>query len=235
MTQQKFKHDLMTNKYDDRFQSVKELKWDPWVGKDYAKTKIFILGKSTYHRQDECEKEWSADWVDEGKYCRTPNRTLVTECFEGDRHKPFSATAKMMIEGCGKEDVDENHQTFWASLAFANHCQNIVSGPQGACDSNEQANIAFQQILDIIEPALVIIWGVGLFGTMYQNCEPRDPPAGKTRPRILPAGEAHPVMVGIQHPSLFFNRKKWFEFLSTDEVTKAAVGKWAEYLKAVLR
>ena len=46
----------MTDEYDERFKEAKDLEWYPWVGKDYHKTGVFILGMSTYSRGSSSDK-----------------------------------------------------------------------------------------------------------------------------------------------------------------------------------
>ncbi len=40
----------ITKEYDPQFKDVTELIWDPWVGKNYHETGVFILGMSAMAR-----------------------------------------------------------------------------------------------------------------------------------------------------------------------------------------
>ena len=63
----------MTDEYDSQFRSVKELKWDPWVGKNYHKTGIFVVGMSTDQRDGN-------DWTQNIKPPKNPARLQPCSC-----------------------------------------------------------------------------------------------------------------------------------------------------------
>ena len=52
--------DHMTEQYDSEFKAVKShgLHWYPWVGKEYHKTGIFVVGMSTDQRHG---KDWTQE------------------------------------------------------------------------------------------------------------------------------------------------------------------------------
>lgn len=225
MTDTTYDH-LQNLSYDREFEDVRELNWKPWVGADYEKTRIFILGKSTYyHEGDTWQKTYNGE----------SNRELMTENACGDDPaKPFATTFKIFAKALDKEDNLQNRKAFWSSFAFANHCQNIVQGPDGECDDPNRANEAFRQVVDIIKPDLVIIWGTQIwkFGLEVEADRPK---IGKDIPRILSAQNGKPAYVGILHPSWMHSPSDWYEFLADEPVSKPTITKLTTHLKRVLK
>ena len=228
----------LTTKYDPQFQKAEEVKWYPWVGKEYDKTGILIVGISAYYKEG---ATWSSAWR---KFCDEdprPNHVLVSDCLEGDSHLPFETVARMFIEGSGKE-YESARKQFWSSISFMNFCQELVKGVSGKCKDNKSAEIALQKVIKIISPKLILIWTTDLSKVGYNGGRTEvveTNPKRNTVARLI--GEPTAV-VGILHPSRWWwpntgeekrkaKRKTWMGFLRTDYVCEKPINKFLQHLK----
>ena len=217
----------MTKKHDAKFKQAKSqgLNWYPWVGKNYHKTKILILGLST-HRNDK-----GHDWTK--AYGHNASRTF----FSFDKgHKPFDTTSKLFLEGAGFDDLNlATHSAFWESVAFNNYYQ-IAVRTSGATPENdddiEKAKSAFAATVEIIKPELVVVWGVSLVDRMgLPNVKNRKKKVGSTYPRVAAKEGKLPCIIGTKHPSWAFPRSQWLNFLRTESHSKTQVKNFITYLK----
>ena len=230
--------DLMTTKCDVKFKAVKELKWDPWVGKDYCKTSILFLGKSAYCNFDEDENPKNPSRFKEGTEKRTMNRTLIKENIEKNKHTPHQNTAKIFFEALDKKTNHENRQTFWASVAFANYAQDIVKNSKGKTLNRKKCNTAFNRVVEIIKPELVVIWSTVLwdFGLDRKDAK-KHKKIDRAIPRVIKAKNGKPAYIGILHPSWWNSRSpsEWHKFLADEPASKDAIAKLTSYLETKLK
>ena len=223
----------MTKKYDEQFQAVPDLKWSPWVGKNYHKTGILILGMSTHQNND-------GDWTKDSG--RDASRTFFDFDHENcTEHGAFSNTSKMFLDGAGVALNQHSHSGFWESVAFNNYYQVAVPerGASPECaDDIEGAKNAFFATIKIIKPKLVVVWGVTLAGDMgLPNVEKRQNNIGSRSgayPMVFVGDNETPPIVWIQHPSALVgdnHQDQWFEFLLSDPASKQPVEDFLQYLK----
>ncbi len=219
--------DNMTEEYETKFRSVEHFKWNPWVGKDYHKTGIFVVGISTDDRDKgwrECANEQTEtgalffkfdEYTDTNKSYRSFNS--VTKMFLGERFL------------CNKKDV---FKQFWSSVAFMNFYQTVVNkkGPRPDKSVVEQSKCAFQSAIKIIKPKLVLVWttklwDMGLTDDEYKTCDEK---INGAWPRV---SKQTPPIVGIRHPSWCFSAEKWLDFLRTESVSKKPINDFLQYLQ----
>lgn len=223
----------MTTEHDSAFAVAKkkDLRWYPWVGKSYHKTRILILGESTYHSGEE-----TSAWAEFGKISTGMSRVLVSgkkgslvlpESKQAHEHRPFAAMSGMFIwEAAGRKKYDISAvRLFWESVAFNNHCQEVVKGSAGGCHNPDQANSAFCETLKILKPKLCLVWGVGLTDKLskmlrIKRCVCREHKIGSAYPRIINADGNRPPIIGLGHPSWAFSRGEWLNFLLKNEASK---------------
>lgn len=219
----------MTVEYDNQFEKVKELKWYPWVGNEYHKSKILIVGMSTYYVDGE---EWSPEWR---KFCDKdvcPNRVLVGDVIDGCDHKPFKVMAQTFIQhGADKEYADDTRIAFWKSVAFLNFCQHIVAGESGECKKVDESKIALENAIKIIEPELVLAWTTQLHDICSGDFRDGERFA-RPQPRIR---DGSPPIVGVLHPSRWQQQRTryadWMKFLRNESASKAQVKVLIDCLK----
>lgn len=221
----------ITTDYDDQFATAcnnGEMRWYPWVGRDYRASGILIVGKSTYYESDD---DWSDGWRKCCDETRMPNRELVADNIAGDGHKPFEAMAKMFVENAAGGDYESGRETFWASVAFLNFCQKIVCGENGECEDVATSKVALRKAIAIIKPKLVLAWTTELWN--FHDGECRDGERfGQPQPRAI---DGTPPIVGVLHPSYWqaqrTSRDSWVAFLRGDPASKQPVKDFIAYLK----
>ena len=219
-------HDI--DKYDNKFQAVPAIRWDPWVGKHYDKTRILILGDSTYIGED------GIDWTKgEG---RLPNRMLVKGhgMYPTQNSSPgFADTTRMFLEGANRNYNDEKaREAFWGSVAFQNYCQCSVFGQRGPCRCLEDSSEALAKVFEILEPRLCIAWTVELWDFELGEVKNYGERISRVQPRIA---RKPGFVVGMRHPSKYFPRSKWLEYLryKAPEECQNEMCKFLEHLKTV--
>ncbi len=235
----------MTDEYDAQFKAVKELKMSPWVGKDYNKTKIFILGESTDDRNNE---RWDEDLGESLERPQDITRSLVPWINEASdkpfrdcttkRYVAFRNTVKIFTEGVGADYGEDTCTTFWETVAFNNYYQQVLPERGGEPNQSEKemAKYALEATINIIKPKLVVAWGVRLLCRMGLKAVKRPKNIGSGNgayPRVFQRDDGIWI-VGIQHPSMLMepdSPKAWFDFLCSDEASKKPIGDFVQHLK----
>ena len=244
----------MTTEYDEQFQSVPDLKWNPWVGKNYHKTGILILGMSTDARDE--------GWKEAADKNANASRQIVAWVnsendepfdYESDpRHtRSFKNTTQMFIEAAdGKQNNKENRAAFWELVAFNNFVQDVVKKDTQIWDVDKEifsrSYDALTATINIIQPKLILVWGVavldriGVCGTI--NVEKTNGLLGSkkngARPRICAGEDGRPPMVGIQHPSALVganHQKEWLGFLCNEPLSKKPINDFLQHLNNTIK
>ena len=196
------RHDI--DKYDQDFEDA-EIRWYPWVGKDYRETEILFLG-------DRITIEDGDDWTQD--FGVDPNRELVYENgIKSERETGFFArTTQMFLEGASeREFTKEARQIFWESVAFINFCQCPVGENETECPDEcwDKSYDALNAIFDILTPRLCIVLSTQLGEYGFPNitdCEKIDGDIPRyTTPPLL--------AVGIKCPSTAASRSDWLSYL----------------------
>ena len=192
--------------YDEDFAKA-EIKWYPWVGKDYEETEILFLG-------DRIAIENGNDWTQD--FDSEPNRELVYKYgIKSERETGFFArTTQMFLEGASqREFTREARQAFWESVAFVNFCQCPVEKNETECPDEciEESNKSLDAIFDILSPQLCIVLSTELEKYGFQDikeCEKIDGDIPRyTNPPCL--------AVGIKCPSTAASHSDWLNYLLT--------------------
>lgn len=230
----------MTDKYDPQFKDVTELIWDPWVGKNYHETGVFILGMSTDERNG---PDWTLN-LEPPLTSRDASRTIIANInkanddpFQGDGYSPaFQKMAKMFIQGVGAQYDERTRAVFWEAVAFNNYYQAVlpeIGGiPEQKSDISKGSKKAFDATIGIIKPKIILawttkIWNLGLKDDEYET---RDKLATGASPRV---SKQTPPIIGIKHPA-WDGGSEWLEFLRTDPASKKQIGEFLDYLKEQL-
>ena len=212
----------MTTKYDERFAKAKQqgLNWYPWVGKDYGKTGIFVLGHTTgWDCGDINVSRFLVAWI---------NNANDMPLFDYENVDPKDARSFKMFSNMFVNETRCSRAKFWASVAFNNFCQCPVEDRYDQCKCGEESLHAFWETVEIIKPKLVLAWGCRAIDYINPNSHWRDK-LGGTFPRVV---EASPPIVSVKHPSWFFNRSTWMKYLcETEPVSKKPINDFVTHLK----
>ena len=234
MTYEKNYMQHITTEYDEQFNANKDIKWDPWVGKEYHKTGVLILGMSTYVGGD-------AEWDNYASAHRDTSRQIVyntakNEFINGDLFQPVT---KMFFDGVGVDASKQMLEKFWEAVAFNNFVQCAVpkESPLYALaqfqpEEMEKSRRALTATFDIIKPNFCLVLGVSVVDSSgLDGCITREEKINGTRPRVTPQNGNQPPIVGIRHSSDHFSPDQWLEFLQADPVSKKPVADFMDYLK----
>ena len=189
----------------------------PWIGKNYRTTgfagkRILALGESHY-----CENASDAT--------EDITRKVIADLFDPQsKHEAYMNTytkfAKALL-GC-RALTFEDKERFWNSVAFYNYVQFPMSRPRMVPSRGNFKNseAAFFEVLEMLSPDIVIVWGHRLYNNL---------PQGGLQGDDLRASDGHWIetwryflsdrkevkVVPIMHPSSSFSPEYWHQFLST--------------------
>lgn len=152
---------------------MKHVRFEPWIGKNYQTNgfngkKILVIGESFY-----CSEE------DGKKYATTLTEKVVTD-YLAIRNGEFrendggwtNTYLKFERSLVGKETTPDNSQEIWNSIAFYNYLQIPMSGAResGSILDYKNAEKAFFEVINELQPDLIIVWGVGkLFNNLPED------------------------------------------------------------------
>lgn len=162
----------MESNIEDLRQQLKENKqinFYPWVGDNYQEgllgKKVLVLGESHYCpeelREDGacfpfCEKHKMS------KRCFSQTEDIIDEFVYRYNGVSYQQTYLCFERGvCGKELNQNEREFFWHHIAFYNYIQYSQGGPRLPLEEVEDSSEAFRNVLDILQPDCIIIWGIG--------------------------------------------------------------------------
>ena len=149
---------------------MEDVNFLPWVGKNYQKRgfndkKILVIGESFYCSEEEAVATLTTIIVEDylairkGEYRKNNGGWTNT-------YLKFERSLK------GKVTTPEESQTIWDSIAFYNYLQVPMSGAResGSPIDYKNAEKAFFEVLNDLQPDLIIVWGVGkLFNNLPED------------------------------------------------------------------
>ena len=145
--------------------------FSPRIGKDYARggifgKKILALGESHY-----CGSG-CADCGECGKHpeCSDFTTNVVNWCLDSsvEREGWMNTYLKFERSLVGKETTPLESRKIWDSIAFYNFLQVAMGGAREA-GTNQQYRAAaepFMQVLEELQPDVLIVWGVRLWNNL---------------------------------------------------------------------
>lgn len=142
---------------------VATLKWLPWIGQYYSRTKIVVLGESQYEDED----YWQDDNID-------ATRILIGKRFSGSRGKLWTNVEKVFLSMDNPTMEQGNY--LWESVAYWNLVQRLMPSRKDRPEYPDFDNgwKVFFGLVDIIKPNTCIVLGkssCGRLGYYLQNNE----------------------------------------------------------------
>lgn len=150
---------------------MKNIFFSPRIGKDYARggifgKKILAVGESHY-----CGSG-CADCGECGKHpeCSDFTTKVVNWCLDSsvEREGWMNTYLKFERSLVGKETTPLESKKMWDSIAFYNFLQVAMGGAREA-GTNQQYRAAaepFMQVLEELQPDVLIVWGVRLWNNL---------------------------------------------------------------------
>ena len=152
---------------------MKYVRFEPWKGKNYLTTgfngkKILVIGESFYCSEEEADK-----------YAATLTEKIVNDYlairngeFRENKGEWTNTYLKFERSLVGEETTPERSREIWNSIAFYNYLQIPMSGAResGSPIDYKNAEKAFFEVINELQPDLIIVWGVGkLFNNMPED------------------------------------------------------------------
>lgn len=160
------KEQILT-KFDDTLKKVENLKWLPWIGADYQKTNLLIVGESFY---DDGEGWPESD--PEAPRSLVKNQGLNSKNPDFSNRKLFDAVEKIILNQ-DKSSFEERDK-IWTSVAYMNQVQRVLEN-RDSRPNEDDYDISWPVILnvaEIIQPKVILKIGVesiGRLGSLIAN------------------------------------------------------------------
>ncbi len=150
----------MITSYDADFNSIKRLNWLPWVGDNFDKTKILILGDSHYDDND--------GWLIYNNATRefVKNQGLNSHKPEFQKRQFFNQIEKMALDQ--PQTSYEDRMNFWNSVIFLNLVQRLLPSRQERptdIDFDESWE-SFLEVATLLKPKYCIKLGIDGIGRL---------------------------------------------------------------------
>lgn len=149
---------------------MKYVRFEPWVGNQYNTSgfngkKILVIGESFYCSEEEAVATLTEKVV-------TDYLAIRNGEFRENNGGWTNTYLKFERSLVGEETKPERSLEIWNSIAFYNYLQVPMSGAResGTSIDYKNAKEAFFEVLNNLQPELIIVWGVGkLFNNLPED------------------------------------------------------------------
>jgi hypothetical protein len=209
----------MLKTFDSDFDKLEMLKWYPWIGENYERNKILIIGESHY---------------EDGEFWQLGNKEttrIITQKRFDDINGKWTLHRNVEKTILNKTDITLEERTeLWNSVAYWNLVQRLL----GSRNTTDRPNFEdfdlgwklFFQIYEILEPKYCLVLGKASFGALgnyLTNCQTewkiiKSELNPNEKILKLNNGKQEIKLLFINHPSgsLGFNYQKWAEIYKTE-------------------
>ena len=233
-------------KYNKQLEGLKEkgmLKWVPWIGPDYDKHRILILGAS-HHALWEDKDPSLCKVTEHSKEIEEDSEWYIglvkLHGIKGES-KIFNRMADTLL---GVKDSDQAKRAkVWNSVAWMNAIQKTMTESRSTWFDEKESEDSWEcikSVINIIEPKLCIMWGSEVIDPWTKECKligevQKLDQINKTSPRVIKScqvGKVNLSVTSILHPSRISRRdgtgpysvsysvKDWAEFLQNNFSTE---------------
>lgn len=149
---------------------MKHIRFEPWKGEKYQtggifEKKILVIGESFYCSEEEAVATLTKKVVTD--YLAIRNGEIREN--KGEWTNTYLKFERSLV---GEVTTPERSREIWDSIAFYNFLQVPMSGAResGATIDYINAEKAFFEVLNVLQPDLIIVWGVGkLFNNLPED------------------------------------------------------------------
>lgn len=207
---------------------MKNVFFEPWVGKDYHsggifKKRILVLGESHYCGSPNCMGKCGLKNFPEG--CEDLTTTGVIEKYlSGFKDGWTNTWLKFERSLVNKVTSIEDSNAIWNSLAFYNFLQVAMQKARegGTFQDYEDAREAFLEVIELLKPELIIVWGVTrLFDNLPdKGWIPGDEKLIDNYPirngyyQLVDGTKSR--VIGVYHPSTGYTWDWWYKVICTE-------------------
>ncbi len=222
---------FIDNQFDNDFNSIKSLKWKPWVGKNYLdkkKPKLLILGESHYLWEGEKE---ALEILDNPKFTRAfiKNSGLYFDSdYKGNSNAHIIRNTERVFFN-QKNSSDEMKRNLWYSVSYMVNVQRILPSIDERPVFRDFVNgwKTIFEVIDFIKPDYIISLGVQSANSLSKatresEVELLDFKKGNkvgnvySRKAKIKCNNIEIPIIFIQHPSSYFSWVKWSEYVGKE-------------------
>lgn len=168
--------------YDEGFDNISNLKWLPWVGRNYkgSPNKLLIIGESHYKwtaTGEETPKSIEEQLKSKG-FTRWVIETWALD-FENSRKK-YKNNNRKLFDGIENVLLGTKNDNLWQNVAFYNFIQRDLDWTKK--EDKEIPKPAdwlggrevFFKVLNILKPTHCLFCGVGIASSLYKQIDIKD-------------------------------------------------------------
>ena len=207
----------LSRHYDNNFKGIEKLKWLPWVGESYNRSKTIVIGESQYEDGD----EWQEENIN-------ATRILIDKRFLGDRGRLYDNVEKVLLNLENPTLEQGNH--LWKSVSYMNLVQRLMSSKKERPNDSDFDTgwSVFLKVAGILRPSTCIVLGKASCGRLgyYLNnhdlsWERSNVQEFYTTDKVINLKQdSHTLkLIFINHPSgsYGFSCERWGKFISDNE------------------
>jgi hypothetical protein len=149
---------------------MKHVRFEPWKGENYLTSgfngkKVLVIGESFYCSEEEAVPTLTKKVI-------TDYLAIRNGEFRENKGEWTNTYLKFERSLEGKETTPEDSRRIWNSIAFYNYLQVPMSGARESGSKLDYTNAenAFFEVINELQPDLIIVWGVGkLFNNLPED------------------------------------------------------------------
>ena len=198
----------------------------PWIGKNYQnggifKKKILVLGESHYCGNENCNGKCGfRDFPDGG--CEDFTYDRVMDYLNGSTGRWTNTFKKFERSLVNKPTTAEESREIWESVAYFNFLQVAMTETRtaGSYEDYIEGQKAFLEVIEDLQPNLIIVWGIRLYGHLpnerWIQGEPLvvDNYSVKNGYYQLKQGKKSRV-IAVYHPSTGYSWDWWYKVIAS--------------------
>lgn len=220
-------------KFDKEFEKIENLKYLPWVGKDYINSepeaRNFIIAESVYNwaENDPDEYDDAIEALNSIQFVRVIVEKHGLFHLTNEGSQPYSRIARGTEKVItGKENLnDEQREDFWKKSCFHELVQRPLSSVDKRPTSEDYLKGAkvLNSLIKILMPTTIIFLGTDYKKLKFLENEFNSKLYWPTNDKINGATPNNMFVkidklicniIFVKHPSRFISFEKWYEFIN---------------------
>lgn len=188
-----------------------ELVFDPWIGSDFARSQLLVIGDSHYCGNKECKSVCGVRGAGRNKDCADFTEDVIQQYIQwretGDsaKYDDWMSSTFLKFEHImlGSESTGDKGAQLFNEIAFYNYVQTAgaddKSNGQYTSEDYTASSAMCAAVIAALRPRLVIVWGNRAWCAMSSECWTQiDDVTGYY---TLPNDGYRVVCVKVSHPS----------------------------------
>lgn len=216
------KDELLCLECDSHFLEIADLKWLPWIGKEYfnSESRVLIIGESHY-LLDEHDPHYAKNKEEVNSPQKDFTRNVVqTFCVNNKKPQPTFDNLTRCLSG--KQKVSpQKRMELWQHLAFYNFVQRPMKSNKKRPKSEDMQTgwKVFAELIKMLKPTKCIFIGFAAADSYNPYICEHGEKVGRCAARLFSAKideNTSCPCIAIKHTSQYFSWKKWHEVLNNN-------------------